>query len=1765
MTRINKRVSAANHSTAHFRANLTHDQIAARQVIPRDLPKFGGDPEEWPIFISTFESTTQMCGYREEENMIRLRNCLKDDALIAVRSFLMHPASVPKAINTLKMRFGQPHCIIRVLREKVLSVAPVRAEAMDKLIDFALAVQNLCTTIDVCGRKEYKRDATLLQELVGKLPASIRLDWARYQKTIRKVDLFTFNEWIYAVAEDACLVSDIQSSKTKEYVSNRKGKAYINAHSEHTFTEASVQRANSDNQARTADSESTKMCPICKNSCRNASKCSKFLGLSYGERWSAVKNLKICRRCLRQHKGACNAQPCGKEGCTFKHHELLHKVFSVTDETEKGIEGQEHSVHTHLSTMGGRMFRYLPVRLYGRDRQVECYAFLDDGSELSLIDREIADHLRISGSTKPLCLKWTGGTHRYESESRCIDIEISGSSGRRFCLEDVRTVDALQLPEQTVDFERLSNSFPYLAGLPVHSYKDVRPRILIGLKHANITLVRKSREGKQGEPIAVKTLLGWTVYGGYTKLEPKTDFHYTYHVCECNQRLDDDLHRAVKDYFSLESIGIAKQERASVSDDVERSLRLLQTHTKLIDGRYETALLWRFEDIRLPDSRPMAIRRFKCLEKRMERDQMLAQALQDKIDDYRNKGYIRELSVAEMEQRYRRVWYLPVFPVFNPNKPGKVRIVWDAAASVHGVSLNSALLTGPDELASLPSVLFKFREFRFAVVGDIREMFHQVLIRPEDQQCQRFLWRNSCDEEPKVYITRVMTFGACSSPSTAQFIKNRNAERFKAEYPRAVEAVISKHYVDDLLASEETEEAAIELAKSVRFVHAQGGFEIRNWLSNSQRVLAALNHPTVKEKNMNLQANLATEKVLGMFWNTQIDCFTYKLSRMRIDKDLLNGSRRPTKREVLRTLMSIFDPLGLISQFLMHLKITLQDIWRTGVKWDEQIETKQFESWKIWVTILPELENLSIPRCYRQKTSIIAFDTLQMHCFVDASEHGMAAVVYLRFEESGEVECTMIAAKTRVAPLKYMSIPRLELQAAIIGTRLAESVTAGLTVIPSKRFFWSDSRNVLCWLRSDQRRYSPFVAARVSEILEVTEIHDWKWVPTKCNVADDGTRWKRQPDMNSNGRWYKGPEFLWKGVTEWPEMPFNDSATEEELRPSVLFHTLVMEPLISAHKYCSWKKLIRVTACVFRIVSNWKLRLQKQSINCSPFTSEELKRAEQYNLRLAQHDVYSDEIAILEKGRKSNQPTKIPKNSVLFKYSPILDDNGVLRMQGRAKECKFLDIDEKYPIILPVDHPVTRLLIISYRQKFHHRNFETAINEMRQRFAIARLRVAFKKARRNCQWCKNRDAVPRPPQMAVLPPGRLAAYTQPFSHVGVDYFGPIEVTVGRRVEKRWGVLLTCLTTRAVHIEVACSLSTTSCIMALRNFVGRRGPPLAFYSDRGTNFVGADRKLRHALEAINQEEIINEFTNPDTAWIFNPPASPHMGGSWERLIQAVKRNLIEILGTKRPNDEELRNVLIEIESMLNARPLTYVPIDEESAPALTPNHLLFGSSGGMKPLSLCDDSAAMVRRGWQMSQVMANQFWQRWLREYLPVITRRSKWHEKVKPIQVGDIVVIVDPNLPRNCWPKGRVIDVMQRDGQVRRATVQTSKGLYERPAVKLAVLDITSTERGDSSDGRLERYEANHINGIDSPGGSVTNSSDTNEDDTAEQAAVISGKSYERVVEYCRKDDERIGERVVENLNEQWKHVHDAISTKAREMLGTTVAAISSEWFDAE
>ncbi|XP_058816594.1 uncharacterized protein LOC131679861 [Topomyia yanbarensis] len=234
-----------------------------------------------------------------------------------------------------------------------------------------------------------------------------------------------------------------------------------------------------------------------------------------------------------------------------------------------------------------------------------------------------------------------------------------------------------------------------------------------------------------------------------------------------------------------------------------------------------------------------------------------------------------------------------------------------------------------------------------------------------------------------------------------------------------------------------------------------------------------------------------------------------------------------------------------------------------------------------------------------------------------------------------------------------------------------------------------------------------------------------------------------------------------------------------------------------------------------------------------------------------------------------------------------------------------------------------------------------------------------------------------------------------------------------------------------------------------------------------------------LKDLDQDKMLREIVSAQTEWTFLPPASPHMGGSWERLIQTVKVNLDQIRPERNLTDEILYNLLMEIENVVNSRPLTHVPLDDPEAPVLTPNHFILCSSSGFKPATQLDDRHAALKRFWRISQIEANLFWKRWVRDYLPVISKRTKWFKEVKPITIGDIVVIVDNQLPRNSWPKGRVIAVNRsKDGLIRSAAVQTAGGIYERPAVKLAVLDVQ------------REAQVNQIGSIGVRGGSVNDPS---------------------------------------------------------------------------
>ncbi|XP_055588828.1 uncharacterized protein LOC129741146 [Uranotaenia lowii] len=518
-------------------------------------------------------------------------------------------------------------------------------------------------------------------------------------------------------------------------------------------------------------------------------------------------------------------------------------------------------------------------------------------------------------------------------------------------------------------------------------------------------------------------------------------------------------------------------------------------------------------------------------------------------------------------------------------------------------------------------------------------------------------------------------------------------------------------------------------------------------------------------------------------------------------------------------------------------------------------------------------------------------------------------------------------------------------------------------------------------------------------------------------------------------------------------------------------HHRSLQPVIIFSRFSTWNKLLRATAYVLRYLNY----ITEKLLTTGPLQQPELHKASVGVLKLVQKESFPEEISSLENKRNENGQKPIGKHSSIYKLMPFLDDEGLLRERGRIGAVADVAYDTRHPIILPKNHYVTHLIIFEFHKLFHHRNNETVVNELRQIYYIPRIRVLVRKISKNCPTCKIRLARPRIPVMAPLPPARLAHHEQAFTYTGLDYFGPLQVKLGRSRVKRWIALFTCLTVRAVHLEVAYSLSTESCISCVRRFVGRRGSPMEFFTDNGTNFQGAERALRDQIS----QGLSATFTSANTKWNFNPPGAPHMGGAWERLVQSVKAAMADAYKDGKLDDEGLYTLVVESECMVNKRPLTYLPLETEQAEALTPNHFLLLSSNGIKVprrnlqesnTSKEESHRKLLGNSWAVIQHKLDIFWQRWLVEYLPVIRRQPKWFEETKPLEAGDLVMVVETT-QRGNWERGKIIEMLANpDGRSRKAIVQIGAKTYVRPVSRLAVLDVLTREIPDIS--RLHQGE---------------------------------------------------------------------------------------------
>lgn len=1665
-TQADERNMNTSNTTMSTVAEAAMITLLARESLPQ-LPEFGGNIREWPYFEQLYKSNKLEGHWTPAQAANKLRERLTGEAREVISSLVGITAKEDLIMRKLKFHYGDPDRIVLTLIGDIERAREPKQGGNKALIILGRLLSNLVSTINALECESHQHNPSLVRKIVMKLNESMQADWSRQIRKGKIVNptLEELNNWMEDFVMSAIQIQPLPEENVAKYESPQmkamrpKPKYSVNVCNE-------ISKGHTSNK-----------CLVCLNGTHKLENCEVFKSMNVDNRWKKVKLLGIRVCCLKHREvhmeKGCDERksPCGIEGCWHYHHELLHspRRFYKNENKESATHnnkstsvrktessyrpnqgGSKHETISHARLEDhntSKLFKIVEATLEWRGKKIKTNVFMDDGSSPTVIEESLMNELQLEGEVSPFYVQYANGNADCDENSKVTSFFISAAgSNKRIRMEHVHTVMKLDLPTQAVDVKELKLKYRYLSDVPLRNLKNTKPRLLIGLEHAHLLMSLEVRARDEHEPVAARTKLGWVVFGKQNNgTYNDNTIQRLHHICECSSDLRD-LHQAVKSFFSTDSFGVKPQTKLLMSNDDKQAEKIIKETMRRVNSRYEIGLLWKHDNIFLPDSSNMAMNRFKTLEIKMKKDPEYAKWLVGKVEDYVKKGYARKATAKDLENNWPRISYIPIFTVVNKNKiPLKPRMVFDFAAKTGNISVNSMLLRGPDLLVSLVKVLRNKREGKIAVGSDVEEMFNRIKIIENDQQCQRFYF--NCSNklgDPDTYIFEAMAFGPTCSPACSQAVKNDCARRHEHLFPEASTAIINYTYVDDYLNSHDSLQDAINTSKQVIKIFKEGGFNLRNFISNSSELLAALPRENVKDvnevMNLNLDAEDCTEKVLGLHWNTRDDNFVFKMNKQQIDIKLFDKGRRPTKREVLRTVMQVFDPLGLISFFIIRGKILLQEIWRTKTDWDEPIPEPLHQWWIDWFCALPTIQSLKFPRML---STLSGPKSVEMHTFVDASEAAFAAVVYFRFVSGEEVEVSLESSKAKVTSITLLSIPKKELQGAVLGARLADSVGRDHNYKITSRYFWTDSTVVLAWIRSTERRYQQFVGCRVGEILTLTDEKEWRYVPTKLNVADDATKWINYNMPQPDNRWFTGPDFLKLKSDEWPK---ERVVPIEETILMINDHNIQLTSVAAIHpeKFSSYRRLVRTIATVSKYLV--KLRGIKTT---SYLTAAELNYAESLVLRSAQWDCFRDEVISLT----NNQP--LPKESKLAQLSPYIDERGVIRMRGRIEAAEIC-ITTKRPALLSNKHHVSYLIIKHLHERNCHCGQEAVVFKSRIKFWIVNVRSLVKQVQRCCNYCKIRRAVPVPPLMGQLPKCRVVPAEKLFSSVGMDLFGPIIVTVGRANQKRWGMIFVCMTSRAIHLELVEDLTSNSCILAIRNFVCRRGHVKEFWSDNGTNFRGADSELTKSFLAM-KHEIGSHLGEKGTEWRFIPPGAPHFGGIWERLIGIVKNCLKFMINESAPRVETLRSALIEVEYIVNSRPLTHVPLNHEDEAPLTPNFLLTHSNVEVRiPASMteCEDN---IRIQWKISQKMVNTFWKRWTKECLPLLTRRSKWFQNVKNLEEGDLVLIVEENAPRSRWVRGRITTVYTgKDKVVRVAEVTTSQGLkYRRPAAKLALLDV--------------------------------------------------------------------------------------------------------------
>lgn len=1650
--------SPSLYNTAHSANFNTNTPAVKLPVI--NLPTFNGCYESWfsfhDTFVSLIDSNRQLS---QIQKFYYLKSCLKGEAEKHLESIDVTNDNYEIAWKLLKDRFEDKQLIISKTVELLINPDYIKKESAAGLRNLLDSTVKNIRVLAQLGEPTSHWDTIIVHIVLSRVDSTTRREWESQTDITYPVKFETLSKFL----QNRCKMLESVESHCQQQLSstNQQSTRSTKPSSSKSFTAAASINTNC-SEFQTQESsfftKSPQSCKICKES-HFTQNCETLLKMTVEDGIVEVKKRNLCLNCLRYGHFIidCKSSKCRK--CNRTHNTILHMEKQDTtfesspqeDTSENALKPPETISNLCAHTVNTTQVFLATAIIKVQDKfggYYTCRALLDTASQSNFISEQLCQILQLERveNQMPVYLlegNTTKVSHRVNTTIKSRLCEFAANMDFSILTHVTGNLPCIQV--NTDDWNIPKNIKLADPNFNIPNKIDM----LIGAKLFFKIFSVGEIEISPSLPTLKKTVFGWILGGEASQQSDVSLSTVENKVYTCHVYSSPNLNDQIAKFWTIEE---CTTRQHMTKEEIECEQVFKENTHRDTSGRFTVKLPIKENLQSLGDSREIALKRFCLLENKFKRQPILHQHYTQFIEEYKRLNHMK-LAKDNLDGEHQS-YFIPHHAVLKPSSSTtKLRVVFDASCkTTTGRSLNDMLMVGPNLQDDLFCILSRFRTHRFVMIADIQKMYRQINVDPSQLNLQQIFWRNNLTDDIETYQLNTVTYGTSAAPYLAVKCLQQLAIDERGDLPTAAEVILNDFYVDDMMTGSHTIEQGLKVQKEVIALLNRGGFTLHKWCSNAPELLNNIPEDLKETSNSLTVDSDDTVKTLGLTYHPRTDTFSFDIS-------LNNSTQQVTKRTILSDISKIFDPLGLVGPIITRATIIIQELWKLKLDWDESIPCSMFSN---WLKFKDQLKNLNSIKIGRRVAHVDDTSHIELHGFCDASELAFGASIYLRSVGLNGSSTDLLCSKSRVAPIKFTTIARLELCAAQLLAQLYERVKSAIKIKGLITFFWSDSTIVLSWLRAPSSHWKTFVANRVAEIQELTNVDDWRHVRTHENPADLISRGATSDELIESSLWWHGPQFLSDTNIEFYNndslsglSPDDTRKIHEEQKPlavTVLHSTSDnVGEFNLLERFSSFETLQRVMGYMLRFIH--KAKKVHGDYSKIQLSVNELHQATEKLVKLSQSVDFHEEIKELKKNKQVSVKSK------LLSLPPFLDNTGIVRVGGRLQHSDLSE-NQKHPMIISSSSNLSKLIISFYHIKNLHAGPRALLASVRQMFWPLKGKSLATQCVHHCVRCFRSKPVTRNQIMGDLPKHRVEPL-RAFLNTGIDFCGPVYVKRGIRGQshvKAYIAVFVCFATKAVHLELVGDLTTESFLAALKRFISRRGRCANIYSDNATNFTGANRELGELRELFLSEQhnnkVYNTMATEHVKWHFIPARSPHFGGLWEAAVKSAKHHLKRILDASFLTYEEYTTVLTQIEAVLNSRPLTSLSNDPNDLSVLTPGHFLIGDT--MTCIPEPDYTPLMINRlgRWQRVQQIQQQFWQRWKSEYLTELQQRSKWKRKEPEIIVGSLVLLKDDNLPPLKWAMGRVISLHPGKDNINRVvTIKTSTGIMKRAITKICLL----------------------------------------------------------------------------------------------------------------